>query len=209
MYQPAAGVQVPRGRRGASGRFHPLGGAGIIPTRPEVSSTEHSEFCAGCGAELIGHQGTLCPVADGESARGRRAHRTLQLALCEVGAGTVDRRLQSVRFRSGLTSGLARLTFSFSKGLIVESSPLTPRVCWPLRANGGRFILRIEDTDVERSTRESEQAVLRDLAWLGLDWDEGQSLGSRKGSTSHRSPCRAAQHGRASRPELSAVGVRV
>lgn len=34
-------------------------------------------------------------------------------------------------------------------------------------------MLRIEDTDLERSTRESEEAVLRDLAWLGLDWDEG------------------------------------
>lgn len=34
-------------------------------------------------------------------------------------------------------------------------------------------MLRIEDTDLERSTRESEEAVLRDLSWLALDWDEG------------------------------------
>lgn len=34
-------------------------------------------------------------------------------------------------------------------------------------------MLRIEDTDLERSTRESEAAVLQDLSWLGLDWDEG------------------------------------
>lgn len=34
-------------------------------------------------------------------------------------------------------------------------------------------MLRIEDTDLERSTRESEEAVLRDLTWLGLNWDEG------------------------------------
>jgi hypothetical protein len=32
---------------------------------------------------------------------------------------------------------------------------------------------RIEDTDVARSTKESEEAVLRDLAWLGIKWDEG------------------------------------
>ena len=32
---------------------------------------------------------------------------------------------------------------------------------------------RIEDTDRARSTKESEQAVLEDLKWLGLDWDEG------------------------------------
>ena len=37
----------------------------------------------------------------------------------------------------------------------------------------GRFVLRIEDTDVARSTRESEEMVLDDLRWLGLQWDEG------------------------------------
>lgn len=41
------------------------------------------------------------------------------------------------------------------------------------RSKGGKFVLRIEDTDLERSTKESEEAVLRDLSWLGLDWDEG------------------------------------
>jgi glutamyl-tRNA synthetase len=45
---------------------------------------------------------------------------------------------------------------------------------WALtRRLGGAFILRIEDTDLERSTRESEQAVLEGLEWLGIDWDEG------------------------------------
>jgi glutamyl-tRNA synthetase len=34
-------------------------------------------------------------------------------------------------------------------------------------------VLRVEDTDLERSTRKSEEAVLADLAWLGLEWDEG------------------------------------
>lgn len=45
------------------------------------------------------------------------------------------------------------------------------------RGSGGTFILRIEDTDVERSTHESEAAILRDLAWLGLNWDEGPDVG--------------------------------
>ena len=45
------------------------------------------------------------------------------------------------------------------------------------RQEGGEFILRIEDTDVERSTRESEEALLRDLEWLGIDWDEGPGAG--------------------------------
>jgi glutamyl-tRNA synthetase len=41
------------------------------------------------------------------------------------------------------------------------------------RNQDGNFIIRIEDTDQARSTRASELAVLRDLRWLGLDWDEG------------------------------------
>ena len=47
-----------------------------------------------------------------------------------------------------------------------------------LLSNGkdGTFILRIEDTDAERSTRESEISILEDLRWLGLDWDEGPDV---------------------------------
>ncbi len=49
------------------------------------------------------------------------------------------------------------------------------------RGSGGTFILRIEDTDVERSTRESEAAILEDLRWLGLQWDEGPDVGGPHG----------------------------
>jgi glutamyl-tRNA synthetase/nondiscriminating glutamyl-tRNA synthetase len=45
------------------------------------------------------------------------------------------------------------------------------------RGHDGVFIVRIEDTDAERSTVQSEQAILEDLRWLGLDWDEGPELG--------------------------------
>ncbi len=41
---------------------------------------------------------------------------------------------------------------------------------------GGEFILRIEDTDAERSTKESEQVILDSLRWLGLEWDEGPDV---------------------------------
>lgn len=41
------------------------------------------------------------------------------------------------------------------------------------RKHGGRFILRIEDTDLERSTQESINAILEGMTWLGLDYDEG------------------------------------
>lgn len=41
------------------------------------------------------------------------------------------------------------------------------------RRKGGRFVLRIEDTDLKRSTRESVDAIFEAMEWLGIDWDEG------------------------------------
>ena len=50
----------------------------------------------------------------------------------------------------------------------------TALFCWAYaRRHGGQFILRIEDTDVARSTPEAVQAILDGMAWLGLDHDEG------------------------------------
>src|SRR5664279_3898549 len=49
------------------------------------------------------------------------------------------------------------------------------------RSRGGKFILRIEDTDRARSTPESEQAILRALSWVGLGWDEGPDVGGPHG----------------------------
>jgi nondiscriminating glutamyl-tRNA synthetase len=49
------------------------------------------------------------------------------------------------------------------------------------RGHGGTFILRIEDTDFERSTRESERAIIEDLRWMGLEWNEGVEAGGDKG----------------------------
>ncbi len=49
------------------------------------------------------------------------------------------------------------------------------------RRHGGVFILRIEDTDRERSRPEFEGAILEDLRWLGLGWDEGPDVGGGKG----------------------------
>lgn len=45
------------------------------------------------------------------------------------------------------------------------------------RRQGGDFVLRFEDTDLEREVHGSEQAILKDLRWLGLDWDEGPDCG--------------------------------
>ena len=44
-------------------------------------------------------------------------------------------------------------------------------------SHGGEFLLRIEDTDVARSSRDSEQNILDTLRWLGLNWDEGPDIG--------------------------------
>lgn len=49
------------------------------------------------------------------------------------------------------------------------------------RANGGTFILRIDDTDPTRSTEENTQIILRAMRWLGLDWDEGPEVGGNFG----------------------------
>jgi glutamyl-tRNA synthetase len=45
------------------------------------------------------------------------------------------------------------------------------------RQNGGKFILRIEDTDQTRYVAHSEEQIFRTLRWLGLDWDEGPDIG--------------------------------
>ena len=45
------------------------------------------------------------------------------------------------------------------------------------RHNGGTFVLRVEDTDRKRATDEAYAAVIEDLRWLGLDWDEGPEVG--------------------------------
>jgi len=49
------------------------------------------------------------------------------------------------------------------------------------RHHGGQFVLRIEDTDLERSTQESVDAILEGMQWLGLDWDEGPYYQSKRG----------------------------
>ena len=49
------------------------------------------------------------------------------------------------------------------------------------KGRGGKLILRIEDTDQERSTAESERAILESVHWLGIPWDEGPDVGGPRG----------------------------
>ena len=76
-----------------------------------------------------------------------------------------------------------RLRFAPSPtGLLHVGNARTALFNWLLaRGRGGTLILRIEDTDAERSTSESEQGILSDLRWLGLDWDEGPDVGGPHG----------------------------
>lgn len=72
-----------------------------------------------------------------------------------------------------------RLRFAPSPtGALHVGNARTALFNWLLaRREGGVFVLRIEDTDVERSTGEAEAAIYEDLRWLGLDWDEGPDRG--------------------------------
>lgn len=59
-------------------------------------------------------------------------------------------------------------------GYLHIGSVRTALYCWLFaKKNGGKFILRIEDTDLERSTQEAVDIILDGMAWLGLTWDEG------------------------------------
>jgi glutamyl-tRNA synthetase len=49
------------------------------------------------------------------------------------------------------------------------------------RRHGGAFVLRIEDTDPERSSDEMVSGILESMRWLGLAWDEGPGVGGPHG----------------------------
>ena len=48
------------------------------------------------------------------------------------------------------------------------------------KKDNGSFLLRIEDTDLERSKKEFSTAICNDLKWMGLEWDEGPEVGVKK-----------------------------
>jgi nondiscriminating glutamyl-tRNA synthetase len=56
------------------------------------------------------------------------------------------------------------------------------------KKNGGKFILRIEDTDLERSDPKFEKDILEGLLWLGIEWDEGPNLENSKLKTQSPKP---------------------
>ena len=53
----------------------------------------------------------------------------------------------------------------------------TALLCWAYaKKHGGRFLLRVEDTDQQRSSESSTRGILEDLAWLGISWDDGPEI---------------------------------
>jgi nondiscriminating glutamyl-tRNA synthetase len=84
---------------------------------------------------------------------------------------------------SDRAAGSLRLRFAPSPtGQLHVGNARTALFNWLLaRRTGGTFVVRIEDTDFERSTRQSEAAIIEDLRWLGLTWDEGVEAGGEVG----------------------------
>jgi glutamyl-tRNA synthetase len=75
------------------------------------------------------------------------------------------------------SEALGRLAPSPTGGLHLGHAR-TFLIAWlAARSQGGRVVLRIEDLDASRVRTEARQAVLGDLRWLGLDWDEGPDVG--------------------------------
>ena len=80
-------------------------------------------------------------------------------------------------------SSSPRLRFAPSPtGSLHLGNARTALVNWlAARAQGGTLLLRIEDTDTERTQAGAEAAILQDLEWLGIDWDEGPGVGGEYG----------------------------
>ena len=85
----------------------------------------------------------------------------------------------------GSVDGIGRVRVRFAPsptGFLHVGNVRTALFNWLLaRHHGGSFILRIEDTDAERSRLEYEKQLMEDLRWLGLGWDEGVDCGGAYG----------------------------
>lgn len=101
----------------------------------------------------------------------------------------------------GRESSIIRTRFAPSpSGHLHVGGARTALFCWAYaRGRGGRFVLRIEDTDRKRSSDAASQAFLEDLAWLGIEWDEGPFYQSQRLDLYHEHAQRLIDSGRAYR----------
>jgi len=106
------------------------------------------------------------------------ARRTTSGARSVVSSGAVATE-EKIDIKVPPQDGTVRVRFAPSPtGNLHVGGARTALFNWLYARNlGGKLILRVEDTDQARSTRESEDAMVRDLKWLGLDWDEGPDCG--------------------------------
>jgi len=83
--------------------------------------------------------------------------------------------MQQQQVGEGGRSGMVVTRFAPSPtGHLHIGGARTALFCWAYaRRRGGRFVLRVEDTDQARSSEDSARGILEDLAWLGIGWDEG------------------------------------
>ncbi len=94
-----------------------------------------------------------------------------------------NRIVRHLKNRRHILSEQVRVRFAPSPtGLLHLGGARTAIYNWAFaRATGGTFVLRIDDTDPERSTQANTDQILRSLKWLGLDWDEGPEVGGDTG----------------------------
>ncbi|KAL1528341.1 hypothetical protein AB1Y20_009695 [Prymnesium parvum] len=116
------------------------------------------------------------------STRGALTRLTLSAPSHAIATAARHRPRPSPRCSLG-AAGRVRTRFAPSPtGSLHVGGARTALFSWlAARQAGGDFLVRVEDTDTARSTRESEKSVLEDLRWLGLLWDEGPEVGGEKG----------------------------
>jgi gltX_bact: glutamyl-tRNA synthetase len=122
-----------------------------------------------CGHRLVIYTGN----------RGRRPAAPPQARPLGAGLSTMNDEMQRILSMTNATGARVRVRFAPSPtGRLHVGGARTAIYNWAFaRAMGGDFILRIEDTDPERSTEENVQVILNAMKWLGLDWDEGPEVG--------------------------------
>ena len=85
-------------------------------------------------------------------------------------------------------------------GVLHLGSVRTALFCWLYAKHcDGQFVLRIEDTDKERSTKENVNAILEGMSWLGMDYDEGPIFQTDRFERYHEIAKNWLEHGKAYR----------
>lgn len=177
--------------RGASDRLHGSRGRHLVLVDSIVARSLgrlHRLFIASVDRKRRGRGQTSVPYVDRRSkmacniasaALRRSARRGVASVKCATTSDVAAR--EATSHVSG--DAHARVRFAPSPtGQLHVGGARTALFNWLFaRRCGGKFVVRIEDTDAARSTKESEDAMVKDLQWLGLDWDEGPQRGGERG----------------------------